>query len=77
MKEHTNKNKRFTKILEVLKTEGNALTKYLAGILQASEATIRRDLTELASRDHFPTKRVYGGAIYTLEKSGLEPMFNS
>lgn len=77
MEEHTNKNKRFTKILEVLKTEGNALTKYLAGILQASEATIRRDLTELASRDYFPTKRVYGGAIYTLEKSGLEPMFNS
>ena len=77
MEEHTNKNKRFTKILEVLKTEGNALTKYLAGILQVSEATIRRDLTELASRDYFPTKRVYGGVIYTLEKSGLEPMFNS
>ncbi|MBA7604985.1 Glycerol-3-phosphate regulon repressor [subsurface metagenome] len=71
-----NKNNRFTKILEILKTEGNASTKYLAGILQISEATIRRDLAELAGRDNFPIERVHGGAIYSLEKSGLEPMFN-
>jgi len=37
-----NKNKRFTKRLEILKTEGNASTKYLADILRVSEATIRR-----------------------------------
>ena len=71
-----NKNKRFTKISEILKTEGNASTKYLAAILQVSEATIRRDLTELAGSDLFPVERVHGGAIYSLEKSGLEPMFN-
>lgn len=71
-----NKNKRFTKILEILKTEGNASTKYLAAILQVSEATIRRDLTELARRESLPIERVHGGAIYSLEKSGLEPMFN-
>jgi DeoR family fructose operon transcriptional repressor len=71
-----NKNKRFTKILDILKTEGNASTKYLAAILQISEATIRRDLTELAGSDLFPIRRVHGGAIYSLEKSGLEPMFN-
>lgn len=70
------KNKRFTKISEILKTEGNASTKYLAAILQVSEATIRRDLTELARRESFPIERVHGGAIYSLEKSGLEPMFN-
>jgi len=70
------KNKRFTKISEILKTEGNASTKYLAAILQVSEATIRRDLTELARRENFPIERVHGGAIYSLEKSGLEPMFN-
>jgi len=63
-------------ILDVLKSEGNASTKYLAGILQISEATIRRDLAELAGRDNFPIKRVHGGVIYSLEKSGLEPMFN-
>jgi len=71
-----NKNKRFTKILDILKTEGNASTKYLATILQISEATIRRDLTELTGSDLFPISRVHGGAIYSLEKSGLEPMFN-
>ena len=47
-----NKNKRFTKILDILKTEGNASTKYLAAILQISEDTIRRDLAELAVNDH-------------------------
>lgn len=71
-----NKNKRFEKISEILKTEGNASTKYLAAILQVSEATIRRDLTELEGSGQFPVKRVHGGAIYSLEKSGLEPMFN-
>jgi len=71
-----NKNKRFTKILDILKTEGNASTKYLAAILQISEATIRRDLTELAGSDLSPIRRLHGGAIYSLEKSGLEPMFN-
>jgi DeoR family fructose operon transcriptional repressor len=76
MEWYMNKNKRFTKISEILKTEGNASTKYLAAILQVSEATIRRDLTELEGSGQFPVKRVHGGAIYSLEKSGLEPMFN-
>ncbi|MBA7493871.1 Glycerol-3-phosphate regulon repressor [subsurface metagenome] len=49
---------------------------FLSGVLQVSEATIRRDLTELAGSDHFPIKRVHGGGIYSLEKLGLEPMFN-
>lgn len=63
-------------ILDVLKSEGNASTKYLSGILQASEATIRRDIIELVARDYSPIKRVHGGVIYSLEKSGLEPMFS-
>jgi DeoR family fructose operon transcriptional repressor len=71
-----NKNKRFGKISEILKTQGNASTKYLAAILQVSEATIRRDFTELEGSGQFPVKRVHGGAIYSLERSGLEPMFN-
>ena len=71
-----NKNKRFMKILDILKSEGNASTKYLSGILQVSEATIRRDTIELIGSDHFPIKRVHGGVIYSLEKSGLEPMFD-
>ena len=37
-----NKNKRFTKILDILKTEGNASTKFLAAILQISEAIKER-----------------------------------
>jgi DeoR family fructose operon transcriptional repressor len=76
MEWYMNKNKRFTKISEILKTEGNASTKFLAAILQISEATIRRDLAELAGSGLFPVKRVHGGAIYSIEKSGLEPMFN-
>jgi len=71
-----NRNKRFEKISEILKIERNGSTKYLAAILQVSEATIRRDLTELERSGRFPVKRVHGGAIYSLEKSGLEPMFN-
>lgn len=71
-----NKNKRFMEILNVLKSEGNTSTKYLSGILQVSEATIRRDIIELTGKEYCPIKRVHGGVIYSLEKSGLEPMFN-
>jgi len=63
-------------IINILKSEGNASTKYLSGILHVSEATIRRDIAKLAGRDYSPVKRVHGGAIYSLEKSGLEPMFD-
>jgi len=70
------KNNRFVGILDVLKSEGNASTKYLSGKLQVSEATIRRDIVELAGREYCPIKRVHGGVVYSLEKSGLEPMFN-
>jgi len=53
-----NKNKRFTKILDILQTEGNASTKYLATIFQISEAIIRRrDLTELTGSDLFPVRK--------------------
>ena len=38
-----NKNKRFMKIFDILKTEGNVSTKYLAVILQISEATMWKD----------------------------------
>jgi len=49
-----NKKKRFMKILDILKTGGNASTKYLAAIFQISEAIISRDLTELTGSDLFP-----------------------
>ncbi|MDK2896565.1 MAG: hypothetical protein PWP04_685 [Candidatus Atribacteria bacterium] len=71
-----NKSERLTKILEILRTEGNASTKYLANILQSSEATVRRDLAELSSENSFPIERVHGGVIYSLEKVGSEPMFD-
>jgi len=74
--ERMNKNERLTKILEILRSEGNASTKYLANVLQVSEATIRRDLAELSLEDSLPLKRVHGGIIYSLEKIGTEPMFN-
>jgi len=35
------KSERLTKILEILRTEGNASTKYLANVLQTSEATVQ------------------------------------
>ncbi|PMQ01141.1 MAG: DeoR family transcriptional regulator [Dictyoglomus sp. NZ13-RE01] len=71
-----NKNERLSKILEILRAEGNASTKYLANILQVSEATIRRDLYKLSLEENLPVKRVHGGVIYSLEKIGLEPMFD-
>ncbi len=71
------KSERLTKILEILRTEGNASTKYLANVLQTSEATVRRDLAELSSEDNLPIERVHGGVIYSLEKAGSEPMFRN
>lgn len=70
------KNERLFKILDVLRTEGNASTKYLANLLDVSEATIRRDLKNLSEEDTFPVNRVHGGIIYSLEKIGSEPMFD-
>ncbi len=70
------KSERLAKILEILRTEGNASTKYLANVLQTSEATVRRDLAELSSENNFPIERVHGGVIYSLEKAGSEPMFD-
>ena len=70
------KNERLFKILDVLRSEGNASTKYLANLLDVSEATIRRDLKNLSEEDTFPVNRVHGGIIYSLEKIGSEPMFD-
>ncbi|KHO63034.1 transcriptional regulator, DeoR family [Thermoanaerobacter sp. YS13] len=71
-----NKAERIQKIFEILSSEGNASTKYLAEALGVSEATIRRDLINLSQENTFPFQRVRGGVIYSLEKSGVEPMFD-
>ena len=67
------KSERLTKILEILRTEGNASTKYLANVLQTSEATVRRDLAELSSEDNLPIEIVYGVLICFLERAGQNP----
>ncbi|WP_009609672.1 DeoR/GlpR family DNA-binding transcription regulator [Caldanaerobacter subterraneus] len=71
-----NKAERIQKIFEILSSEGNASTKYLAEVLGVSEATIRRDLSKLAEDNTLPLSRVRGGVIYSLEKAGFEPMFD-
>lgn len=71
------KGERFTRILEILQTEGSASTRYLADLLQVSEVTIRRDLAELSSKYSFSLQRVHGGVVYySSERVGLEPVFD-
>jgi|UniRef100_A0A7C5PPR7 DeoR family fructose operon transcriptional repressor len=71
-----NKSERIKKIFEVISQEGNASTKYLAELLGVSEATVRRDIVNLESDGEIPMRRVRGGIIFSLEKSGFEPMFD-
>lgn len=71
-----NKAERIQRIFEILSTEGNASTKYLAEALSVSEATIRRDLNDLSLEGSMPIKRVRGGVVYSIEKLGFEPMFD-
>jgi len=70
-----NKSERVQKILEILLSEGNASTNYLANALGVSESTIRRDLNDLISKGSLPLMRVRGGVVYSLEKMSFEPMF--
>ncbi len=71
-----NKSERVKRIFEVISQEGNASTKYLAELLGISEATVRRDIASLESDGEIPMKRVRGGIVFSLEKSGFEPMFD-
>lgn len=71
-----NKAERLQRIFEILLAEGNASTKYLAEALGVSEITIRRDINNLCSDPNSPIKKVHGGVVYSLEKSGFEPMFD-
>ncbi|MGC8611577.1 MAG: DeoR/GlpR family DNA-binding transcription regulator [Athalassotoga sp.] len=71
-----NKSERIKRIFEVISQEGNASTKYLAELLGVSEATVRRDIVNLESDGEIPMRRVRGGVVFSLEKSGFEPMFD-
>ncbi|BBJ27524.1 DeoR/GlpR family DNA-binding transcription regulator [Athalassotoga saccharophila] len=71
-----NKSERIKKIFEVISQEGNASTKYLAELLGVSEATVRRDIVNLESDGEIPMRRVRGGIVFSLDKSGFEPMFD-
>lgn len=70
-----NKSERIQRIIEILLSEGNASTEFLANALGVSESTIRRDLVDLTSDNSLPIKRVRGGVVYSLEKMSFEPMF--
>lgn len=71
-----NKLDRIQRIIDIVRTEGNATIKYLARLLNVSEATVRRDLRTVCSSDTVPVKRIKGGILYSLEKLGYEPMFD-
>jgi len=71
-----NKAERIQKIFEILSSEGSASIKYLAESLGISEATIRRDSRSLSADKEFPIRKVRGGIVFSLEKSGFEPMFD-
>lgn len=68
--------KRYQKIFEVVSSEGSVSTKYLSEVIGVSEVTVRRDLIAIEKEGMLPFKRVHGGVIYSLEKIGLEPMFD-
>lgn len=52
---------RYTKIVSILNKKQSATVKELADILEASESTIRRDLTTLHERHRL--EKVHGGAV--------------
>lgn len=54
-------NKRKAHILDVLRREGQAIAKTVAGELDVSEDTIRRDMREMAAEGLL--RRVHGGAM--------------
>lgn len=71
-----NKVDRLQRIMDIVRTEGNATVRYLARLLNVSEATIRRDLKTICTTDTIPIKRLKGGILYLLDKLGYEPMFD-
>jgi DeoR family fructose operon transcriptional repressor len=63
--------------MEVLREKGNASFRYLADVLDTSEATVRRDVTFMCSSGEYPfVKRALGGVILVNHKMGLEFMFD-
>jgi DeoR family fructose operon transcriptional repressor len=63
--------------MEVLREKGNASFPYLADVLHASEATLRRDVTFMCASGDYPfVKRALGGVILENHKMGLEFMFD-
>ncbi len=54
---------RRTRLLEIVRRQGFASLPDLAGALEVSESTIRRDLAHLEQQGS--TKRTHGGAFYT------------
>lgn len=67
------KEERLSKILEIIKNEKFVTTKRLKKLLNASEATIRRDLNELKRRGLI--QRVFGGGLIN-EIVDVELSFN-
>jgi DeoR family fructose operon transcriptional repressor len=68
---------RLRKIKEILCEKGNASFRYLAGVLESSEATVRRDASFMISSGDYPfVKRALGGIILLNHKMGLEFMFD-
>lgn len=63
--------------MEVLREKGNASIRYLADVLDTSEATVRRDVKFMCSGGDYPfVKRALGGVILDSQKMGLEFMFD-
>lgn len=64
-------------MLEILKEQGNASTKYLANLLDVSESTVRRDIDFMTSFNLKESiQRVHGGVILPKLKLGNEYMFD-
>ncbi len=59
-------------ILELLRKNGSATVRNMAGVLYVSQATVRRDLSEMEA--HGLLRRSHGGAVL-VEKDENEPSF--
>jgi DeoR/GlpR family transcriptional regulator of sugar metabolism len=77
MRIDTKRGVRLEKIIAILREQGNASFEYLAGLLETSPITIRRDIALLTQEDEYRfIQKIPGGVIHLGHKADLEYMFD-
>jgi len=68
---------RLAYLSEMLRQNGKVLIKDLKEKMGVSEATIRRDIQVLLKMTRLPVKRIHGGVLLDVDKSGVEPLYEA